>query len=65
MEFEPAKLYDEMIYFEIKDNVKYINEEKFLGKETYLIVTKDNNKYWIERETDLLLKYNRRHNCKL
>lgn len=55
MEFEPAKLYDEMIFFEIKDNVKYINEEKFLGKETYLIVTKDNNKYWIEMETGLII----------
>lgn len=57
MKCVPAKFYgnSESTYSDIKKDVKTISEEEFIGKDAYLVQTKENEKYWIEKATGFII----------
>ena len=59
MEINPTNLktFSQKILFRIKDNVDNIVEETKNDKECYVITTNDFNKYWVEKDTGIIISY--------
>ena len=59
MEINPTdlKAFSQEILSRIKDNVDNIVEETKNGKECYVITTKEFNKYWVEKDTGIVISY--------
>lgn len=59
MEINPTdlKVFSQEILFRIKDNVDNIVEETKNDKECYVITTNDFNKYWVEKDTGIIISY--------
>ena len=59
MEINPTDLksFSQEILSRIKNNIDNIVEESKDDKDCYVITTKDFNKYWIEKETGIVISY--------
>lgn len=59
MEVNPTNLktYSQELIMNLKNNINNITEETKNGKECYVITTNDYDKYWIEKNTGIVISY--------